>query len=299
MFAWGLARLGDTGGARSLMTAASDELRSTRNAAKKYADIDPIHAWLFDAFTFRIDEATSNRSHGGPWPGELLRQLDEVDAKRPHSLNSQRYVIDRLQNTSRILEPTELVDPYAKWKRESRLAGTIRALFRTHPTDQLEVRVREYSDRVDRELDVLERLQAYWSLVINDEINRPHIGAELAIRAGKQSADALRPKWADDPDVLAVFARHRPTPSNRGNVSKQAAYRADAREPGPWVERTIYGHAAGFFSLTLRAAVRNRWPAVAGALAQEVVLLLGSAAPGAEQLGTPAAKCPKPWYGLE
>src|SRR4051812_37126717 len=111
MFAWGHARLGDAETARQLVREAAERLHPTPEAANS----DPAHAWLLDAFTFRIEEAIAARPHGGPRPAGLARRRDAIDGQNRTNQSSRRYVVDRLRQASRILEPSDEVDPYAPW----------------------------------------------------------------------------------------------------------------------------------------------------------------------------------------
>src|SRR6187402_3520094 len=94
MFAWGHARLGDAETARRLVAEAERWLRRTGDRA---------HTWLLDAFIYRIEQAITNRPHQGLLPPELLDSLERIDEDRRGM--SCRYVVDRMRQSSRILEP--------------------------------------------------------------------------------------------------------------------------------------------------------------------------------------------------
>jgi hypothetical protein len=96
-FAFGLARLGE-----------ESESRKLRQAAEKVLDQkDPVHAFLFQAYSYRIEQSIERKPHGGPLPAELLERLERLEPKL-------RYAIDRLRQHSRLLDPHERVDGFRR-----------------------------------------------------------------------------------------------------------------------------------------------------------------------------------------
>ena len=98
LFAFGLARLGETDASRQLM----------RRARAILSDKDEVHTLLLQCFEFRITEALEGRPHAGPLPPRLMEKLGSM-APMP------RYLVDRLRKHSRILEPDQEIDPYSSW----------------------------------------------------------------------------------------------------------------------------------------------------------------------------------------
>ena len=96
LFAWALARLGETTETRRLQDRADRALLRS--------DRDVVHTWLGLAFVYRIDQALEGKS-GGPLPEDLMVRLPQME-KMP------RYKVDRLRERSRVLEPVERLDPY-------------------------------------------------------------------------------------------------------------------------------------------------------------------------------------------
>jgi hypothetical protein len=117
MFAYGLARLGDSTESQHLLREVGQQLREK----------DFVHDWLFRAFEFRIRQALEGKGRAGPLPQEMLTSLDVreqedltgLDAKTLGNIKSEirldRYKIDSLRKQSRILEPHEKIDPYRRW----------------------------------------------------------------------------------------------------------------------------------------------------------------------------------------
>jgi hypothetical protein len=104
MFAYGLARLGAGLRASTLVQSADATLK----------DQDPVHRLLLEAFVFRIE-----RARVGQWlekfPSSWYQAIDEFVSANAVE-RSNRYLIDRLREKSRILEPVDKVDPYHYWK---------------------------------------------------------------------------------------------------------------------------------------------------------------------------------------
>lgn len=95
LFAWGLARLGKSDRARELRTHAAELLPQT----------DPIHAFVVQAYSARIDQALEGLPPETPLPSDLSGQLNQLG-------HLERFKVDRLRNASAILEPHEHLDPF-------------------------------------------------------------------------------------------------------------------------------------------------------------------------------------------
>ena len=128
LFAYGLTRLGEAGEARTIAEQASTHLPAT----------DEVHGWLIDAFLHRIRRAALGTADRERLPDELLERLGEID-------RLSRYKIDRLREHSRILEPTEKIDPYRAWHGHAadELSRTLSALFDINDRELLARRVHE------------------------------------------------------------------------------------------------------------------------------------------------------------
>ena len=123
LFAFGLARLGETGEARSLLREAGAVLSP---AADADVATDEVHRWLYDAFAHRIQQSLDGKATVDSLPRPLLERLEGVD--RPEyfklgdpgesvkqSLRYQRLKIERLREKSRVLEPLERLFAYRRW----------------------------------------------------------------------------------------------------------------------------------------------------------------------------------------
>jgi hypothetical protein len=98
VFAFGLARLGEL-----------DEARRLEQRARVALDgRDEIHEFLLDAYGYRIKQGLEGKPHGGPLPDDQIGSLVKMD-------RMPRYVVDRLRQHSKILEPNERLDPYRYW----------------------------------------------------------------------------------------------------------------------------------------------------------------------------------------
>jgi hypothetical protein len=105
ILAWGLARLGERAASQDLLAQARGVL----------GPLDAAHAFLLDAFAFRINQALEGRSGGPPSP-ELLSRLAELAAAQQADRRGQEQLlfwkVERLQQHSRILAPTERIDAF-------------------------------------------------------------------------------------------------------------------------------------------------------------------------------------------
>jgi hypothetical protein len=119
LFAFGLARLGDTTAAAQL----------TASARQVFATLAPPAAtaagWLADAYGYRVDQVAAGKSHAGGLPPGLLARLDGLRAKAVSNGQNMTddqlvpYSIDRLRFVSRVLEPVEKLDPYRGQKQHA------------------------------------------------------------------------------------------------------------------------------------------------------------------------------------
>ncbi|MFN4260497.1 MAG: hypothetical protein ACK4RK_14480 [Gemmataceae bacterium] len=100
IFAFGLARLNDVSVCRQLLRQAEEELGQR----------DEVHSFLLQAYYHRIHDALAGKPHAGPLLPEQLEYLETLE-RQP------RYVVDRLRQRSRILDPQERFDPYRLWKK--------------------------------------------------------------------------------------------------------------------------------------------------------------------------------------
>ena len=103
VFACGLARLGQADQARALATTATQALDAT----------EPIHGFLCRAYGARVAQALEGLPLETPLPPDIAAELN--------ALNSfQRYKVDRLRQSSALLEPSERLDPARAFGRGTR-----------------------------------------------------------------------------------------------------------------------------------------------------------------------------------
>jgi len=106
LFAWGLARLGEREAAGALAGQAAERLPT---------DV-PAHGWLVSAFQERIRDAVAGRDRPRPLSAELRDRLAGLDYEA-------RVAVDRFRAASRVLEDTDLVNPYDSITSPDPLAG--------------------------------------------------------------------------------------------------------------------------------------------------------------------------------
>ena len=128
MFAFALGRLGESIPARQLLDAAEKELTkpvTTSGSGPQQEQATTariVREHLFKAFRYRVEQVMAGKPHAGQVPPELLAEREEIghkvgggQANNPYSMAD--YVIARLREQSRILEPQEKPDPYAAWTK--------------------------------------------------------------------------------------------------------------------------------------------------------------------------------------
>jgi cellulose synthase operon protein C len=103
VFAYGLARLGHADQARSLATAATSAVEVK----------DPIHGFLTRAYGARVAHALEGQPPEVPLPAEIAAELNALST-------FNRYKVDRLRQSSVILEPSERLDPMRAYGRGAR-----------------------------------------------------------------------------------------------------------------------------------------------------------------------------------
>lgn len=142
MFAYALARLGESTGCQVLVEEARDAL----------VQGDPLHRWVWDAFSERIRQALDGRPSRDRLSPELLARVEQME-------RLDRYKLDRLRQNSRILEPSEKIDPYRNWRRyASDFQREVNALVDLADREQLRASIARLfgetgtgSERVQRE----------------------------------------------------------------------------------------------------------------------------------------------------
>jgi hypothetical protein len=98
IFAFALARLGEGDASRGLAERADSVLTGK----------DPVHSLLYRSFRYRIEKALARKPNAGPLPEDVLGNLRILDKMRG-------FIVDRLRQHSRILEPDQNIDPYRIW----------------------------------------------------------------------------------------------------------------------------------------------------------------------------------------
>lgn len=127
IFGFGLARLGEVDEARKMEGRAHAALKGK----------DDVHQFLLNAYGYRIKQALDGKPHGGPLPAERVEELAKMD-------RMPRYVVDRLRQHSKILEPNERIDPYRYWGgRISELDKTLADLVDLTDKGEIQKKIRQ------------------------------------------------------------------------------------------------------------------------------------------------------------
>jgi hypothetical protein len=122
ILAFGLARVGER-----------QECQKRVQQAKEWlAGGGDVPSVLLEAYVYRVDQGLGGKAPGGPLPAALVEYLEHME-KIP------RYMVDRVRQHSRILEPVEKVQPYRHWQSWDRdpLGGKLAALPDIADRDEL------------------------------------------------------------------------------------------------------------------------------------------------------------------
>jgi hypothetical protein len=128
LFAFALGRLGESASARQLLDSAAKEIDKPAPSGSGATQPDQavtakvVRDFLFKAFKYRVEQVMAGKPHAGQMSADLLGDLDEIAKKggsgpvnNPYKL--AEYVIARMREQSRIMEPQEKPDPYAAWTK--------------------------------------------------------------------------------------------------------------------------------------------------------------------------------------
>jgi hypothetical protein len=128
LFAFAMAKLGEATPAKKLVEDARKAMEVPVPAS--WQDVKHFEAtvsaltsnFLFKAFKYRVDQVLAGKPHTGPMAAELAAELDEVAARGKtagtnNPYQRAEYVINRMREQSRILEPQERLDPYSNWTK--------------------------------------------------------------------------------------------------------------------------------------------------------------------------------------
>lgn len=274
MFAWGHARLGEAEASRRFVAEAEQRLRPTGN---------PVHKWLLDAFTYRIEQAIANRPHDGALLPRLIESLESIDDDRHEA--SRRYVVDQMRRLSRILEPEEQIDPYLPWKKHgSALQRRVFMLLRDvviRADVGTERGLEQFSPllhELESSADILDRCWCYRAVGEGPREVARRFGPDLVPLGRQLAVRVLQQRWIDHPDVAALFAMHRPPPGSGAKAGEWRIFQEDCANQGVWVERAAHLAAVELLRSIIQLATRISRPDLLADCFQDV-LGLGLEAP--------------------
>jgi hypothetical protein len=102
ILAFGLARVGEGEASQRLL------LRAGAALPDKDKDKDGVHPALLRAFTYRIEHVLAGKRHEGPLPQGQLQEHLRLES-------GGRYVVERMRQHSRIVEPDQKIDAYQRF----------------------------------------------------------------------------------------------------------------------------------------------------------------------------------------
>jgi hypothetical protein len=138
IFSFGMARLGEHDASKGLLERASAVLtKLPAGTTKEQQDCKATHTFLLGAYAWRIAQALEGKLHQGPLSPEQVEEMGKLD-------RMPRYLVDRLRQHSRILEPIPGIDPYSVWG--ARISELDKALHELNETADR----REVAGRVER-----------------------------------------------------------------------------------------------------------------------------------------------------
>lgn len=133
IFAFGLARIGENDAALNLLKSAETTVAalpasrqdSRTKSIDRYRD---VHEFLFRAYRYRIEQAISGRPHMGALPVELRDYVDRSFAKGTSDRERPWYILERMREKSKIIEPQEGFHPYRLNRVATKLDVTLARL---------------------------------------------------------------------------------------------------------------------------------------------------------------------------
>ncbi len=155
LFAFALAKLQEGTQAKKLVEDARQKMEvpvpSSWNDNKNLETVIAAITsnFLFKAFKYRVDQVLEGKPHTGQMSGELVAELEEMANKGKSSGTNNPYlradyVIGRMREQSRIIEPQERLDPYSFWtKNQDALKKELADLHTIKEPNKLADRIRK------------------------------------------------------------------------------------------------------------------------------------------------------------
>lgn len=179
VFAYGLARLGEVTESRRIVGWAQQKLNSKDN----------VHAWAFQIYEHRINEAAKGQRQGH-LPQESLALLE-------YMTRDERYKVDRLRQRSRLIEPLERIDSFRNFHRRypDDFSRELAQLSEIIARDELHAKLRSLlSNPPEAAKSPLGRVR----LVAKALEFSPRVGEDLAIELLRR----VQPAWDGVDDVI-------------------------------------------------------------------------------------------------
>jgi hypothetical protein len=211
LFAFGLARLGEATAARQLLGQAAAPLGESG---------DEGHRFLLEAFQYRTEQVLAGKPHAGALPAEQIEYVEQMRREqlvRPHDNNDPGtralYVIDRMRQQSRVLDPYENFHPYRDkdLKYGSEMTKELAGLPDIADRNQLTTRIRALLDRTATKPAARgQSLAAYRVHLLSYALPlAPRVGESLTAQLLElvlPALDAAPPPAASDPVALVEQA---------------------------------------------------------------------------------------------
>lgn len=154
LFAFAVAKLNETTQTKALLDAAEKVMKTPVPAggspqADQAVTAAVVRNFLFKAFKFRVDQVLAGKPHTGQMAPEVLDELENIAKKggsgpvnNPYKL--AKYVVDRMREQSKIMEPQERPDPYADWtKHGDAMKKELAELHTIRDTNKLADKIRK------------------------------------------------------------------------------------------------------------------------------------------------------------
>jgi len=164
LFAYGLARLGQVERARALAAPTAAALDLT----------DPVHGFLHRAYSARLEQALAGTPPGAALPPAIAGELNTLDKK-----TLQRFKVDRLRESSSVLEPQEHLDPFRDFPlgdgdpRGPEL-GALRGMTdeseRTKAVERIFLRALDSATPVDEKANLLDGVMDFFPLIPESQV---------------------------------------------------------------------------------------------------------------------------------
>jgi len=241
LFAFALAKLQETTQAKKLIEDARKEMeRPIPTTWQDQKHFDSFVAavtqnFLFKAFKYRVDQVLSGKPHTGQMSAELVADFEEITNKGKNGGANNPYVradyvINRMREQCRIIEPQERLDPYAFWtKNQDALKKELAEL----PTIKAPGKLADKIRKLYKEGVAGKTTKEVQFLVLHEAVQLSHrVGESFTVELLQLVPEALASGPTTTPEASDM-------PKKQGELIERALFMAGHFDRGDLVKKLI------------------------------------------------------------